>query len=138
MPKYVVYTKKKRKESKFNRLQIEVLFLPNKNPLAVISSGQCPQFCTGDSHQEPPELFYRKSLQGSQENTCAKVSILIKIQASACKCIKKEALAQVLSCEFCDIFKNTFFLQNTFGRMLLYFHISALLHEVNRSFYKIM
>ena len=28
--------------------------------------------------------------------------------------IKKEALAQVFSCEFCEIFKNTF-LQNTSG-----------------------
>ena len=26
--------------------------------------------------------------------------------------IKKEALAQVFSCEFCQIFKNTFFTEN--------------------------
>ena len=34
--------------------------------------------------------------QNSQENTCARVSFLIK-------------LAQVFSCEFCEISKNTFF-----------------------------
>ena len=33
--------------------------------------------------------------------------------------IKKETLAQVISCECCEISKNTFFLQNTFGRLLL-------------------
>ena len=36
--------------------------------------------------------------------------------------IKKEALAQVLSCEFCEISKNTF-LQNTSGRLLLHIEI---------------
>ena len=34
--------------------------------------------------------------------------------------IKKETLVQVLSCEFCEISKNTFFTeQNTSGRLLL-------------------
>ena len=47
--------------------------------------------------------------QNSQENTCARVSVLIKFQAGACKFIKTEALAQVSSCEFCGISKNTFF-----------------------------
>ena len=43
-------------------------------------------------------------LQNSQENTCARASILIKLQAF----IKIETLAQVFSCEFCEISKNTF------------------------------
>ena len=51
--------------------------------------------------------------QRSQENTCARVSFLIKLH-------KKETLAQVFSCEFCGTSKNTF-LQNTFGRLLLIF-----------------
>ena len=33
---------------------------------------------------------------------------LIKLLASACNCIKKGTLAEVFSCEFCEIFKNTF------------------------------
>ena len=37
--------------------------------------------------------------QNSQENTCARVSFLIK----------NETLAQVFSCEFSEISKNTFF-----------------------------
>ena len=49
--------------------------------------------------------------ENSQENTCARVSFLIKLQASASAInfIKKETLAQVFSCEFCEIPKNTFF-----------------------------
>ena len=41
--------------------------------------------------------------QISQENTCTRVSFLIKLPAF----IKKENLAQVFSCEFCKVFKNT-------------------------------
>ena len=44
--------------------------------------------------------------QNSHENTCARVSFLIKLQA--CNVIKKETLAQVFSCEFCEIPKNAF------------------------------
>ena len=55
--------------------------------------------------------------QNLQGNTCASDSFLIKLQAYF---IKKEYLAQVFSCEFCEIYKNTFF-QNTSGRRLLLF-----------------
>ena len=40
--------------------------------------------------------------QNSQENTCARVSFLIKLQA-------QETLAQMFSCEFCKISENVFF-----------------------------
>ena len=57
--------------------------------------------------------------QNSQENICAsvssliklqgaRVSFLIKLQAKACNFIKKETLTQVFSCEFCET-SNTFF-----------------------------
>ena len=47
--------------------------------------------------------------QNSQENTCASVSFLVKLQASSLQFyfIKKETLTQVISCEFCEISKNT-------------------------------
>ena len=58
---------------------------------------------------------FSEILQNSQENTYARVSFLIKV--------KKKTLAQVFSCEFCAISKNTF-LQNTSGKLLLsYFNI---------------
>ena len=56
--------------------------------------------------------------KNSQENSCARVTFLIKLKASACNFIKKETLAQVLSCEFFKISKNTFqnFYKNVFYR----------------------
>ena len=55
--------------------------------------------------------------KNSQENACARVSILIKLQAlaSACNFIKIETLAQVFSCEFCKISKNTFFTEHVWA-----------------------
>ena len=52
---------------------------------------------------------FLKIPENSQENTCARGSFLIKLQVSACNFIKKETLAQVLSCEFSEIFKKTLF-----------------------------
>ena len=40
--------------------------------------------------------------QNSQENTCAKISFLTNF-------IKKETLAEVFSCEFCEISMNTLY-----------------------------
>ena len=54
------------------------------------------------------KLFIEIS-QNSKESTCARVSFLIKLQAEAYNFIKKETLAQLFSCEFCKISKNTFF-----------------------------
>ena len=56
--------------------------------------------------KQSPEVFYKKQVfleisQNSQENTCAKVSFLLKLQA----------LAQVFSCGFCEISKNTFLIE---------------------------
>ena len=43
--------------------------------------------------------------QNSQENTCSRVFFLINF-------IKKETLAQVISCGFCEIYKNIFFIEH--------------------------
>ena len=56
-----------------------------------------------------------KISQRSQENTCATVSFLIKLQAGACNFIKKETLAQVFSREFCEISKKTFLHRTPLG-----------------------
>ena len=58
------------------------------------------------------KMVFLEFSQNSQENTCARVSFLIKLQASGLSCrplLKKRLLAQVFSCEFCEISKNTFF-----------------------------
>ena len=46
--------------------------------------------------------------QNSQENTCASLSFLLKLSDF----IKKERLAQVFSCEFCEISKKVFFIEH--------------------------
>ena len=51
-------------------------------------------------------------LQNSQENTYARVSFLIKLQAWGLQLFKKETPAQVFSCEFCEISRNTFFTEH--------------------------
>ena len=51
---------------------------------------------------------FLKIYQNSQEKTSTSVSFLIKLQALVCNFIKKETLAQVFSCKFCEIFKTTF------------------------------
>ena len=40
--------------------------------------------------------------QNTQENTCARISFLIELQAQACNFIKRETLSQVFFCEFCE------------------------------------
>ena len=47
--------------------------------------------------------------QNCQGNTCAKASLLVKLQVSACSFIKKETLTHVFSCEFCEISENIFY-----------------------------
>ena len=51
-----------------------------------------------------------KISRNSQENTCARASFLINLQTSGLELhLKQKNLAHVPSCEFCDIFKNTFY-----------------------------
>ena len=52
-------------------------------------------------------MVFLETSQKSQENTWTRSPILIKLQAF--NFIKKETLAQVFSCEFWKISKNTFF-----------------------------
>ena len=58
----------------------------------------------------PLKKMFLEISQNSQENNCARVSSLIKLQA--CSFIKKETLAQVFSCKFFEISKNTFFTEH--------------------------
>ena len=51
-------------------------------------------------HRRSVKKMFLKVLQNSQENTCARVFLI-------------SSVAQVFSCEFCQIFKNTFFDRKT-------------------------
>ena len=61
--------------------------------------------------EQPPDAFCKKLFlerysQNSEEKTCGRYSILIKLHSHGCK---KETLAQVFSFKFSKICKNTFF-----------------------------
>ena len=80
-----------------------------------------------------PQVSVKKVLlkisQNSQENTCVRVSFLMKLQA--CNFIKKETLAQMFSCEFREITKNTLFIEHLWWLLLdfLFFWSSGFLIE---------
>ena len=55
-----------------------------------------------NKQKQPPEVFCKKHLGQS-------------LPGAASNFIKKETLAQVFSCEFCEISKNTFFTEHVWA-----------------------
>ena len=78
---------------------------------------------TGKTHEQPPELFYQKSVLRNFKKftgkTYARVSFLIKLQTSTCNFIKKETQAHVFFPVNFTKFLRTHFLQNTSGWLFL-------------------
>ena len=70
--------------------------------------------------------------QNSQEKTCASLFFnkVVGLQASRpFNFIEKETLAQVFSCEFCEICKNTFFTEHLWWLLLdIKFHVTEISH----------
>ena len=63
-----------------------------------------------------PEMFCKKDLlknfaKNTRKQLCHSL-FFESLRALACNFIKKESLAQVFSCKFFDIFKNTFFIEH--------------------------
>ena len=52
---------------------------------------------------------FLKISQNSQKKNLRQNLFFNKVAGATCNFIKKEALSQVFSCEFCEIFKNSFF-----------------------------
>ena len=65
--------------------------------------------------KQSPEVFCKKGVVKNfaklTEKHLRQVLFSIMLQAKAYKFIKNKTLAKVLSCEFCEIFKNTFFIE---------------------------
>ena len=63
--------------------------------------------------KQPREAFHQKGVlrnsQNLHENNCTRFSILIKLQVSGLQLNKKETPALVISSEFYEISKNTYF-----------------------------
>ena len=70
-------------------------------------------FSTLKVQRQPPEVFYKKDILKNfakfTGNTCAWVSFLIKLQASACNLIRKETLAHEFSVNFAKVLTPIFF-----------------------------
>ena len=81
----------------------------------------CDFFATCDEvkvggHEQPPEEFYKKGVLNSfakytEKHLCQSL-FLIKLLPEANNFINIQNLAQVFSCELCEIFKNTFFTEH--------------------------
>ena len=61
------------------------------------------------------EVFYKKGVlrnfaKFSGKHLCQSL-FLIKVAGLSCNFIKKETVAQVFSCEFCEFYKNTFYVR---------------------------
>ena len=83
--------------SKLCYFLIRSLLLPLLNKLLLQS-----QLGRSSHWRCSAKKVFLKISKNSLENTCARVTFFIKFPA------KKETPGQVLSCEFCKIFKNTF------------------------------
>ena len=58
--------------------------------------------------KQPPEMFCKVGVL----RIFAKIHRKTPVSETLCNFIKKESLAQVFSCEICEISKNTFFLEH--------------------------
>ena len=66
-----------------------------------------------------PEVFYKKGVLKNFAKFTGKhlyQSLFFnKVAGATCNVIKKETLAQVFSCEFCEISKNTFLTEHVWA-----------------------
>ena len=75
--------------------------------------GSCQTF----TRSSRPEVCCKKGVirnfvKFTGKHLCQSLSFLTKLQAQTCNFIKKETLAQLFSCEFCEISTNTFFTEH--------------------------
>ena len=63
-----------------------------------------------------PEVFCKKGVRKSISKLTGKPPL-----SEACNFVKKESPTQVFSCEFCKIFKNTFFVEHLRWMLLITF-----------------
>ena len=92
-----IYHTVKNESSLWQNFTFKTLFTPRDRPSTTYRSSRSEVFCEKD---------VLEISQNSQENTCTRVSFLISCRPQVCNFIKKGTLAQVFSCEFCEISKN--------------------------------
>ena len=70
--------------------------------VSLVGAQACPQTPKAVAWTCSVKKVFLQISENSQEKTCARVSFLIKLEAPEIL-LKKEALAQVFSCEFYEI-----------------------------------
>ena len=88
------------------QLQIGALFAPCEVSLFWLICPTC--YIRSRLPITYKKLFF-KSMQNSQENTCAEVSFEQSCRPTVCNFIKKETLAQIFPCVIFEIFQISFF-----------------------------
>ena len=63
------------------------------------------------------------NLQSSKKNTFDKTSLLIELLAQACNFIIKENQALLFPCVFCEVFKNTYLVENLQTTVVVFLNI---------------
>ena len=77
------------------------------------------------NQKQLPEVFYEKRCSYKFHKIYSKTPV-----PEACTFIKKETLAQVLSCEFCEISKNTFFTEQLWWLLPTFHTLTTLFSEI--------
>ena len=95
----------------FHLESVTQIICATKTAMKLLFTKFIKNICQGSFRSRPPEVFYGtvflKIWSNSQENACLFLTKNRKKETSSF--IKKNPLAQEFSCEFCQIFKNTFF-----------------------------
>ena len=77
-------------------------------------------------------------LQNSQKNTCARAPFLIKLQALPWNFIKKETLAQMFLCEFCEFLRRPFLTEHLRWLLLVLYKCCAMLLILFQKFFLVL
>ena len=114
-----------------DEIYFPLIFMKNKTPVKSYLDSSVIMFCLTPSRsllvqnqqfnqqKQPPEVFCKKGVlrnfaSFTGRHLCQSL-FFNKVAGGACNFVKKETLAQMFSCEFCEISKYTFFLQNASG-----------------------
>ena len=102
--------------------KVKLIVTNSKDMFLLQITTTCIRMSEAVARRSTVKKVFLKMSQNSQENTCARVSCLIKLQTSG-NFIKKEALGQVFSYKFYEIFMNTSFLEHIWWLLLEYVFI---------------
>ena len=110
------------KRKAWNKTRENYMPKERRRNLAETDKGTYLEAATGSVLEEK---VFLEILQNSQENTCTPV-------AEACNFTKKETLALVFSCEFCEISKNTFFSEQLWATASAYYKTKGMIRSILR------